>query len=313
MRVSIAMATYNGAQYLREQLDSLAAQTRPPDELVVTDDGSTDSTLEILADFAKSAPFPVRLFENPINLGYNKNFEKAAKLCTGDIVFFCDQDDVWLPQKIDTVVNEFCRSKDIMVVMNDANVTDSLLNPKGFTQFYNIRLSGLTLEYFNTGCCSAHRKCWQELALPLPDEAPYFDMWINLFAKDCGLALFIPRPLQLYRRHGENASDYILSEKKGSVVSLLFSKGIWNVSEGWNRRIQFLKEELSRLERTNSPIPIVEAHRNVAALLNAWTRRVEASEKSRLTRSVHVIGAIFSGEYKYFSGWKSALKDLIRP
>ena len=102
--ISVAMCTYNGEKYLREQLESIALQTRLPAELVICDDRSTDSTSEIIRNFADSAPFPVRFNLNPVNLGgatkgITKNFEQASRLCTGDLIAFCDQDDVWLPKK----------------------------------------------------------------------------------------------------------------------------------------------------------------------------------------------------------------------
>ena len=103
MRISIAMTTYNGSKYLKEQLDSFTKQTHLPDELVVTDDGSSDDTLEILENFAKKASFEVLIFRNNTNLGYAMNFGHAIGLCTGDLIFLSDQDDIWFPEKIETV------------------------------------------------------------------------------------------------------------------------------------------------------------------------------------------------------------------
>ena len=97
--ISVAMCTYNGDKYLWEQLQSIASQTRFPHELVICDDRFTDSTTDIIRDFTGSAPFPVRLHINPANLGaaakgITRNFEQASRLCTGDLIAFCDQDDV---------------------------------------------------------------------------------------------------------------------------------------------------------------------------------------------------------------------------
>ena len=100
MNISVALATYNGARHLREQLDSLARQTLRPGELVVRDDGSTDDTLAIVEDFARTAPFPVRAQRNAVNLGWGPNFLSAALACRGEVVAFCDQDDLWQPAKL---------------------------------------------------------------------------------------------------------------------------------------------------------------------------------------------------------------------
>src|SRR4051812_8879073 len=98
------MATYNGARYLPEQLQSFLCQTVMPDELVVCDDVSTDGTVSIIQEFAKSTAINVRLIVNECNLGFTRNFEQAIQHCTGDVIFFCDQDDVWFCQKIETML-----------------------------------------------------------------------------------------------------------------------------------------------------------------------------------------------------------------
>lgn len=99
--LSVAMCTYNGEEYLWEQLLSIAEQTRLPDELIVCDDSSTDTTLQILNEFQKMAPFSVRIYCNEAKLGPSKNFEKAITLCSGDVIALSDQDDVWLPRKLE--------------------------------------------------------------------------------------------------------------------------------------------------------------------------------------------------------------------
>jgi glycosyltransferase involved in cell wall biosynthesis len=100
MRLSIAMATWNGARYLREQLDSFRAQCRLPDELVVCDDHSTDGTPAILEEFRRTAPLPVNVLINPKQMGYVWNFEQVVGMCDGDVILLSDQDDVWLPEKL---------------------------------------------------------------------------------------------------------------------------------------------------------------------------------------------------------------------
>src|SRR2546426_7664709 len=101
IRLSVVMCTYNGAKYLDDQLRSLEKHSRPPDEIIFLDDCSTDSTADIIAAFASRAPFEVHLYVNPQNLGTTKNFEAAIRRCTGDVVALADQDDFWLPHKLD--------------------------------------------------------------------------------------------------------------------------------------------------------------------------------------------------------------------
>src|SRR6266849_5683432 len=116
------MCTYNGARFLSEQLESIAAQTRVPDELVVCDDGSTDETVEIIKAFVERAPFAVRLEINANNLGSTKNFEKAIGLCQGEIIALADQDDVWYPKKLELLESVFLARPSVGAVFSDADV-----------------------------------------------------------------------------------------------------------------------------------------------------------------------------------------------
>ena len=120
MKISIALATYNGTRYLREQLDSFVAQSRPPDELVITDDNSTDDTISIIKSFASQAPFEIRYSVNEKNIGYTANFERAIQQCTGDLIFLSDQDDIWLPEKIARIEAEFEQNPAALLIMCDA-------------------------------------------------------------------------------------------------------------------------------------------------------------------------------------------------
>jgi glycosyltransferase involved in cell wall biosynthesis len=129
--ISIAMATYNGEKYLREQLKSLADQTYLPCELVVGDDGSTDGTIAILNEFSRRAPFPIRIIRNPENLGYGDNFLRTAAECTGDWIAFCDQDDVWSPKKLELCAEAIHRHPNLTLVLQNAELCDEYLNGRG--------------------------------------------------------------------------------------------------------------------------------------------------------------------------------------
>src|SRR5271163_793730 len=128
--VSIAMATYNGAGFIAEQLDSFARQTALPSELVVTDDCSSDSTLEVVSAFAANAPFPVRIEKNVERLGYKANFMKAAGLCRSDFIAFSDQDDVWLPRKLESCLARFDLD-DVLLIYHNATAVTEALEPIG--------------------------------------------------------------------------------------------------------------------------------------------------------------------------------------
>ena len=137
--ISIAMATFNGERFIRKQLESLAKQTLSPFELVITDDGSTDSTLAIIDEFARQAPFPVRLYRNPTQLGYVQNFMHCAHLCKGELIAFSDQDDIWDDRKLRCACSVF-EEHNPSVVFHDFHLIDKndiLIDPPGTTNRYS--------------------------------------------------------------------------------------------------------------------------------------------------------------------------------
>lgn len=122
--LSVALCTYNGEKYIRKQLESILHQTMPVDEIVVCDDGSTDGTLDIIESYSSSGHPLIRIYRNEKNLGPARNFQKALNLCQGDIIFLSDQDDHWLPKKVETVVQHFNQYPLHQVVFTDATLID---------------------------------------------------------------------------------------------------------------------------------------------------------------------------------------------
>lgn len=218
MRLSVAMATYNGAAYIRTQLDSLAAQTRLPDELVITDDCSSDDTAQIVADFAADAPFPVHFHRNEKNLGYAQNFSYAMSLCTGDLIFLCDQDDQWLPDKMNCHLTLAEGNPEQGVFLTDTYLADGELTPNGETKMQRMTQMGLPRNEFVMGCCASIRKRHLDLILPVPMTMVGHDGWIVRFYRQCGLANWHQEPLQLYRLHGSNASDFFINDPETSTL-----------------------------------------------------------------------------------------------
>lgn len=321
MKISIAMATYNGAKYLQEQLDSFVAQTRQPDELVVCDDGSSDATMETLQWFAGVAPFPVKIHKNKSNLGYAKNFEKVISLCCGDIIFLSDQDDVWLERKIAEIEQAFLHNPGKMVVINDQIITDGELRHTGVTKLENTRRLGLGGSWFVTGCCTAIRREWVDFIMPIPMSVVEHDVWINLFADILGLRLLVEEPLQMYRRHGSNVSEAATSDsKKVSHFKLLKMYGLRDSRPGWQRTIQKLYDYSKRLEEHRAGLvklvpdkTIDEALLSLKEKREALECRIKLVSIPRSRRWLYLPSFWFSGGYRQLASWKSAVKDLIRP
>jgi hypothetical protein len=216
MGVSVAMATYNGERFLGEQLESLAQQTLPPDELVVGDDGSSDRTLDILTDFARTAPFPVRVSRNPERLGFTNNFLHTASRCAGELIAFCDQDDVWLPTKLERCTAPFANSGALLVI-HQVRVVDERLQPLG-THCPDAR-TGRGIESGAGGPWLIVPGCAMLLAADLIRRFPWrkrpsdpanasgmvdHDEWVLVLAQALKGVVFLPEILGLYRQHGSN-------------------------------------------------------------------------------------------------------------
>jgi len=154
MRISIAMCTYNGADYLPAQLDSIARQTVSPEEVVICDDGSTDTTLDIAQEFAQTVPFKIRIFKNKQNLGSTKNFEHAIRLCEGDLIALSDQDDIWHPQKLAVLSALFKQDNTIGGVFSDGDILQEDLQLTGRTLWRSFSFDQKEQRRFRSGKCA---------------------------------------------------------------------------------------------------------------------------------------------------------------
>lgn len=326
MRVSIAMATYNGESFLQEQLDSFLRQTRLPDELVVCDDCSVDSTMEILEAFRGKAPFDVRIYRNKGNLGYKKNFEQAMAKADGDIVFLSDQDDVWLDHKIERVLGVFEERPDIWVVVNDAEIVGTNLERTGLRAQGQLRSAGLDVSQFLLGCCMAYRSVLKPLLPPVPDALHGHDGWLNELANTLACRETLPDVCQLYRRHDFNTSRSPTTVKsRATRLALLIEKIRWRnlrvdplvASQRRIGGIDVLLERLKSHERhlidvlpsealLNQAVSRLEQERELAVL------RQEIQRQAFFSRWIAALKFFFSGGYSHFEGWKSLVRDVLR-
>lgn len=202
--ISVAMCTYNGERYIQEQIKSMLAQTLPPDEIIICDDGSTDHTVGVIKRMNDER---IKLYQNQENLGITKNFEQAVKMCSGDIVFFSDQDDVWLPNKIQTIMQAFYSNPNAYMIFTDAYLTNdklkvfdaSLWEAIGFdcTEFNETMLF---TNFVATGATMAIKREAFELIFPF-SEVRFHDAWIALILTLLGHTAFINEKLIYYRQH----------------------------------------------------------------------------------------------------------------
>lgn len=325
MKISIALCTYNGEKFLSDQLESFLHQTRLPDELVVCDDASSDSTLEILEDFAKKAPFEVRIFRNDKNLGSTLNFEKAIKLCTADIIFLSDQDDVWLPKKIETIESEFLKSESVGMVFSDAELIDEDSKPlrKRLWDFYfplRKRKKASEEGFFKilleanvvTGATMAFRANLREAFLPIPTDLPnvIHDGWIAMCLSILAEVKFIEEPLVKYRIHrGQQIGVADVGQRKVDFKTAIgfLEKEISRLEILEDTLKKYSKLKLSSNLRDLIEMSISRKKENILHLEN----RLKLPDK-RVHRIMPILQELLSGRYSKFSkGLLSAGKDFF--
>jgi glycosyltransferase involved in cell wall biosynthesis len=258
-RFSIAMATFNGQLYIREQLNSLAEQILLPYELVACDDGSSDNTVSILEEFQKEAPFPVTIYPNPTRLGFADNFLHASNRCTGDWIAFSDQDDIWFPEKLLSVNEaiENSHARDLMLVTHSVQMAsdDLPLGNSCDSRLFNARrataeiwsaaaLGGVNRLRYRTDKTigrNCHPGFWvlpgftcvfrKELVTFFDwtvrpksydgkDPLQGHDRWICMLANALGSVRHIAKPLVLYRRHEAALTGYYEHKSFGAKIAM---------------------------------------------------------------------------------------------
>ena len=216
--VSIALCTYNGEAYLREQLDSIVNQSYSPIELIAVDDCSSDNTLTILKEYANNYSF-IKVFVNPENLGYIRNFEKALQLCSGDLIALSDQDDIWDLKKIEKQVKAIGNN---LLIYHDSEFVDQngqALNRK-MSDIMNLYRGDQPEAFLFFNCISGHavfmKKELRDELLPFP-KAYFHDWWKGYVATNLGSIDFINETLVKYRQH-QKADTNILKRKRDNAV-----------------------------------------------------------------------------------------------
>jgi glycosyltransferase involved in cell wall biosynthesis len=323
MRISVAMCTYNGAKYLEEQIASIIAQTVQPIELVVCDDLSIDGTMDILERVADEAPFPIRVFSNETRLGSTENFARATSLCTGDIIALADQDDVWLPEKLETLGRLLEDDPELGAVFSDAEVVDEGLHPLGYSMFEFIKFGPseqhaistgqlwdvLTGRQFVTGATLVFRASLKRFILPIPPSHEFMihDRWIAIIAGAVSRLGLSTERLIKYRQHQnqqmgapresrtpQQALRTIASRDRNLYLEHL---GFLSALRGWVLTAAGEAVRSDFLEALDSRIRHLEFRTGLP--------------RSRWHRLRAIAAEVASGRYRRFSkGIYSALKDV---
>ena len=317
--LSVALCTYNGEHYIVEQLQSILNQTVLPDEIVICDDGSTDSTLDLIREISTCSPVPIHLYENEQNLGSTKNFEQAIDRCQGDIIFLADQDDRWHRNKVEIMTEVFAHHPTIQAVFTNADMMDSSGNDLGYTLWsaYGVTAhkqarinKGQAFEVllnYNvvTGATLAFRSDYKKLLFPFPDLWVH-DGWISLLLSAVGEIHCLDQPLIRYRQHEKQqigADELNLrQELKKAKIAV---KGSY---------LLFAQQYLLALERLIRFFPAdVKKAQKMSLISDKVKHSLKRGSIGRgLNRFPIVAKELLSLRYfRYSNGLKSFIKDLF--
>lgn len=317
------MCTYQGSRHIRAQMESILAQTRLPNEVVVCDDGSSDGTVEILRSYSLTAPFAVRITENSHTLGVAQNFEKAVCLCSGDIVVLSDQDDVWREDKLARIEEMFLESPEIGGVFSDALVVDENLIPMGYTMWEHVHftkedqarvLRGDALDVLLksnrvTGAALAFRLSLRDDVLPIP-RLWMHDAWIALLIAAVSKLSIIDEPLIRYRQHAENQ---IGARKKG--IKFRFDEcAAIDRERYYSEEMECYGEAYARVAlRAAKRADLQDKAARIQCKLDHLRARSQLPE-NRLFRLPGILAGLAKLNYhRYSASWQVAVKDLLLP
>ena len=223
--ISVCMATYNGEKFIKEQIDSILPQLSDDDELVVSDDGSKDRTLDIISSYNDKR---IRILHHGAPHGFVHNFENALGNAKGDYIFLSDQDDTWKPNKVKVVLNKL---KDYDLVIHNAELVDGQGRSLGKT-YYDCthHKTSFWANFYKTrwlGCCMAFRKNVRDYCLPIPPKLTGHDYWIGMLGMLRFKYAFMDEILMCYRRHGDNLSPS--GEKSNHSLWYMLVTKRWNL------------------------------------------------------------------------------------
>lgn len=321
-RISVALCTFNGANFIGPQLESILNQSRAPDEVIICDDASSDKTVNIVRRIASERSTNIKLIINNTKLGCIKNFEKAIQHTTGDIIFLSDQDDFWFKEKIATMIEPFNDDK-IGLVYCDAILTDAELRPTvyslfGYRNHMHINKQRLAHQLVAgvgvNGCTMAFRSTLKSVILPISIEWGH-DHWIAFIAHAVMGSRAESTPLMFYRRHGNNFGNDSFFET-GWLKKWRMALGVAGIEDytkdrrHWEAMFQHMIDiktiNLKNNTRFNEYLKECEMRLEFARF------REQTKKTRRHRRLLPLLQNLIRGNYhRYLHGMKSFFKDLL--
>lgn len=320
-RISVALCTHNGAAFIAEQLASILAQTRLPDQLVISDDASTDDTVALIHRIIAGAAASIRIdvTRNTEALGVTANFQQALEACSGDLIALCDQDDTWMPDRLAVLGERFDADPELLVLGSDATIIDADGASRGFGLFEALDISArefgevhrgdsfaaLLRRNLFTGATMMVRADLVSVASPFPGEWVH-DEWLAIVGAATGKVDLLEVPLIGYRQHGANQIGARRLSLRGKV-GRLFEERAQSNTELADRADALL----AGLRRLGSRVP---ADRLAAAEGKVRHQRLRAGlPDSRIIRVVPVMTELLRGGYSRFArGAADAFRDITQ-
>ncbi|EAR24832.1 rhamnosyltransferase [marine actinobacterium PHSC20C1] len=319
--ISVALCTHNGAVYIEEQLVSILEQSLAPQQIVVSDDASSDDTIARVREIAARYPaVQLTVFENDPALGVTKNFEQAIRACSGELIALSDQDDVWHPGRLERFAFEFAAQPLIALIHSDARLVDATGIPLGHTLAGALGVSAgevasihagdafsvLLRRNLVTGACAMFRRSLVEYAAPFPSGWVH-DEWLGIIASAVASTDFIDEATIDYRQHGANQIGATKLSLTGKFRRMVEPRRARNARLEANMGVL-----VDRLQRLGSRVSDEKVHRALAKLDHERMR--SSLPEARSHRIPAVTRAFFAGHYhRYSRGPLDAVRDVLQP
>ncbi len=317
--ISVALCTYNGARFLRTQLESIAAQSVQPLEIVLADDGSTDGTVDVARAWARTSDIELRILPGARRLGVTANFERALRAAHHEFIVLSDQDDVWHPDRVRSSVARLEADPAALLVHTDARLVGPDGEPLGAGLLEALRATPAERALISsTGAFRAHlrrnlatgatttiRAALLEAALPFPASWVH-DEWLTIVAAALRGARFLDTDTIDYRQHGSNEIGVTLLGTRQLIRRMLAPRG---------DRYTRLADRAAALENRLATLAVPEEYRRLSRSKAAFERARAAYPRARVTRLPAVLGELVRGRYSRLSsqGRLDAVRDLVQP
>ena len=316
-KYSVALCTYNGSKYVIEQLRSIINQSIKPTQIVVSDDGSTDGTVDIVKKYLSDKGINYIVTLNQSDKGVSNNFMNALKLCTEEIIFTSDQDDYWMPHKAETILKIFNDNPKGILVFSNGELTDANLNPLGHDIWSTIGISetkcakGRWHEYLLKGCLitgatMSFRKSLLQEIQEIPKEWLH-DGWLAWAAAVKNGLIPCNAKLIKYRQHESNVVGLL---PKNFIKKIIEWKGIDTTEILNNRRIKYFRYKHVQ-EKWGEQMDECQK-RDLDNCVHFWKKLHNLKSYNAIKRPGIILNLYFKGFYrKYHTGIKAFIRDLI--